>query len=869
MKQILAMILALTLVFGCIPTPVLAEETTIQTQASVISIAMDALPVKTEYQIGDALDITGGSLSVSYSDGTMQTIELSADMVSGFNSTVACVQTLTVTYDGLTANFDIEVKDIPIQNDGSDILTVSEDAEITGIRILSTPTKKYYICNQDEFDATGGLLEIQYSDGSSNTVTMTNDMISGFDNTTVGGIVLTVHYENWTTYFTTAIIEKHYPTNYQITSSYPKTKYFLYEELDLQNTVVTLWYTDGTSREVTLTNDMVTGFDSTITGQRQISVNADGFTIGFNITVIDNASGMCGPDTRWELAPPGVLTIFGTGEATGEIEENVYGCPWEGYQGYIKTVVIQEGIDSIGQGLFGGHNNLETVQLPNSLNTIESAAFSHCKNLRTINLPEGITRIEQHTFNDCAALSLIELPESLEEICYQAFYGCTSLTKIVFHKKITSLATESFANCTNLKEITFEGKESPSVWDAFVGVTAKGYYPGTTYWSTSFFNNCGGDIDWISNGTVAENIKFDRDYMECYVSGESSGWTLSVVGIPTYVGIDCEFSVDSDVIKLGETSGTFCTFSTLKAGTATITATDIRSGCTATATIVVSEPKEIFNGYEEVIQRDTYYVTQEYSFTPSEAGEYIFHGTSNNIYDKCSFYVSVKYMQDGEWKFVDSSAVNVGDSSRFSYNLEADRTYRVIMDTYSSIGDMEGKVDVTFSLNKVSEITGIEILGGNRVVYGVVGETFWHYGLNAKLLPENAVGEIVWESSNPELISVYADAYSYGIRVQGEGSAILTAKCGEYSDSITVTTKKPQQVFLNAPVQENIQVGESYLYAFTPDETGRYVFELETALKSGYLENWLDGKYMPEDIVYTNTDSTRTIHGTFTAGITY
>ena len=130
MKQILAMILALTLVFGCIPTPVLAEETTIQTQASVTSIAMDALPVKTEYQIGDALDITGGSMSLSYSDGTIQTIELSADMVSGFNSTVACVQTLTVTYDGLTANFDIEVKDIPIQNDGSDILTVSEDEEI-------------------------------------------------------------------------------------------------------------------------------------------------------------------------------------------------------------------------------------------------------------------------------------------------------------------------------------------------------------------------------------------------------------------------------------------------------------------------------------------------------------------------------------------------------------------------------------------------------------------------------------------------------------------------------------------------------------------------------------------------------------------
>ena len=47
------------------------------------------------------------------------------------------------------------------------------------------------------------------------------------------------------------------------------------------------------------------------------------------------------------------------------------------------------------------------------------------------------------------------------------------------------------------------------------------------------------------------------------------------------------------------------------------------------------------------------------------------------------------------------------------------------------------------------------------------------------------------------------------------------------------------------------------------------MFELETMLDTGYLENWFAGKYPPEDMEYSNSDSSRMIYGTFTGGVTY
>ena len=66
-------------------------------------------PTKTEYEIGDELDLTGLVVIAHYSDGSYQ--EVTDYEVSGFDSAAAGEKTVTVTYQGETVSFKITVKE--------------------------------------------------------------------------------------------------------------------------------------------------------------------------------------------------------------------------------------------------------------------------------------------------------------------------------------------------------------------------------------------------------------------------------------------------------------------------------------------------------------------------------------------------------------------------------------------------------------------------------------------------------------------------------------------------------------------------------------------------------------------------------------
>ena len=77
------------------------------------SIAVSAKPAKVEDKQGETLDVTGGKITVTYSDNTTAEVELKAYMVSGFDADKVGEQKLTVSYtvDGvtLTATFSVTV----------------------------------------------------------------------------------------------------------------------------------------------------------------------------------------------------------------------------------------------------------------------------------------------------------------------------------------------------------------------------------------------------------------------------------------------------------------------------------------------------------------------------------------------------------------------------------------------------------------------------------------------------------------------------------------------------------------------------------------------------------------------------------------
>ncbi len=89
-----------------------AEETTIKTESGLdilfITGSFDD-NFKTEYKIGEKLDLTGLIILVTYSDLSTDTLMPSQCGISGFSSDTQGTKTIEITYRGCSFTFDVEV----------------------------------------------------------------------------------------------------------------------------------------------------------------------------------------------------------------------------------------------------------------------------------------------------------------------------------------------------------------------------------------------------------------------------------------------------------------------------------------------------------------------------------------------------------------------------------------------------------------------------------------------------------------------------------------------------------------------------------------------------------------------------------------
>lgn len=118
----------------------------------------------------------------------------------------------------------------------------------------------------------------------------------------------------------------------------------------------------------------------------------------------------------------------------------------------VKSVVLPNGVSTLGNYAFNKCASLATVSLGNSLTAIGDYAFSGCKSLETVTIGTGVTKISDYTFNTCSALTQISCP-SVTEIGASAFKGCSSLTDIPLNDKITSLGNYVFSGCSAIESL--------------------------------------------------------------------------------------------------------------------------------------------------------------------------------------------------------------------------------------------------------------------------------------------------------------------------------------------------------------------------------------------------------------------------------
>ena len=235
-------------------------------------------------------------------------------------------------------------------------------------------------------------------------------------------------------------------------------------------------------------------------------------------------SGTCGDNVTWRLSDDGVLTISGTGDMA-DFEWD--GTPWCSVSSQVKSVVIKDGVTSIGDCAFGGCISLTSVSIPDGVISIGFAAFESCSLLTGVTIPNSVTGIGDYAFGYCSSLISVTIPGSVTSIGEAAFAGgstsvnvsrenknycsvdgglydkqkttifhpgkiqngafrvpdgvnrigdsaffdCTSLTSVIIPKSVTSIGSLAFLGCIRLTNVTIPDGVTSIGDAAFAGST--------------------------------------------------------------------------------------------------------------------------------------------------------------------------------------------------------------------------------------------------------------------------------------------------------------------------------------------------------------------------------------------------------------
>ena len=218
--------------------------------------------------------------------------------------------------------------------------------------------------------------------------------------------------------------------------------------------------------------------------------------------------GASGDNLTWALnTATGVLTISGTGEMADY--HTSMPAPWYEYASSVKTVVIEDGVASIGRYAFNNCGNLTSITIPASVTSMGTGAFLYCRALTGVYItdiaawckisffgmaddnplfyahnlylngslvtelviPEGVTTISGDAFSGCSSLTSVIISNTVTRIDDYAFFECTGLTSATIPDSVRNIDEHAFAYCTGLTSVTIPASVTDIGNFAFKGCT--------------------------------------------------------------------------------------------------------------------------------------------------------------------------------------------------------------------------------------------------------------------------------------------------------------------------------------------------------------------------------------------------------------
>ena len=242
---------------------------------------------------------------------------------------------------------------------------------------------------------------------------------------------------------------------------------------------------------VTITNG-ITYYDGTGASYTEGNLTSGQISAieGKTLRTYDYRSGTCGKDdpatgdvdesqnVTWMLTG-NTLTISGTGAMADYADANYQ--PWAANRLVINTIVINEGVTSIGK-----------------------YAFSNFEEATSVSIPASVTSIGYYSFNFCPKLSSLNIAanSSLKTIDNNAFYLCSGLESVSIPASVTSIGSSAFDCCSNLATVTLNS--NPSIGEhafddikagATVTMNLTANSAGGAYWTTFYNKNYSFEAD--------------------------------------------------------------------------------------------------------------------------------------------------------------------------------------------------------------------------------------------------------------------------------------------------------------------------------------------------------------------------------------
>ena len=222
-------------------------------------------PTKTTYLYGENLDLAGGKVQVVMKSGsTLPATNLTSGMVTGYQAMTIGNQNLTVTYSGLTGNFNVAVQDT--------VKTIT----------LNNPTSSQTYFYGSTLDFSGGEIILGYNGGTPNktiplssatvTETATGNSINmsplanefGVNQTLLKNITLSYTQDGVTNNTSYDITIINNVQSIQVHTNPTKMIYNIKDSFDITGGEILITRSTGTPEVVDMANPnvVITGFDS-------------------------------------------------------------------------------------------------------------------------------------------------------------------------------------------------------------------------------------------------------------------------------------------------------------------------------------------------------------------------------------------------------------------------------------------------------------------------------------------------------------------------------------------------------------------------------------------------------------------------------